>query len=61
MYCIDICIIYVDYFNCCSLFRYYDVIYICFEYKLFINWNILLNLWNEYECFFFVIVVFKEK
>lgn len=52
MYCTDTCTTHVDYFNCCSLPCYYDVTHICLEYKLFINWNILLNLWNEYDVFF---------
>lgn len=51
MCCTDTCTTHVDYFNCCSLPCYYDVTHICLEYNLFINWNILLNLWNEYECF----------
>lgn len=61
MYCTDTCTTHVDYFNCCSLPCYYDVSHICLEYKLFINWNILLNLWNEYECFLLAKVVPKEK
>lgn len=61
MYCTDTCTTHVDYFNCCSLPCYYDVSHICLEYKLFINWNILLNLWNEYECFLLATVVPKEK
>lgn len=61
MYCTDTCTTHVDYFNCCSLPRYYDVTHICLEYKLFINWNILLNLWNEYECFLLATIVHKEK
>lgn len=61
MYCTDTCTTHVDYFNCCSLPRYYDVTHICLEYKLFINWNILLNLWNEYECFLLAAIVPKKK
>lgn len=61
MYCTDTCTTHVDYFNCCSLPCYYDVTHICLEYKLFINWNILLNLWNEYECFLLATIVHKEK
>lgn len=61
MYCTDTCTTHVDYFNCCSLPCYYDVSHICLEYKLFINWNILLNLWNEYECFLLATIVHKEK
>lgn len=61
MYCTDTCTTHVDYFNCCSLPCYYDVTHICLEYKLFINWNILLNLWNEYECFLLAAIVPKEK
>lgn len=61
MYCTDTCTTHVDYFNCCSLPCYYDVTHICLEYNLFINWNILLNLWNEYECFLLATIVHKEK
>lgn len=61
MCCTDTCTTHVDYFNCCSLPCYYDVTHICLEYNLFINWNILLNLWNEYECFLLATIVHKEK
>lgn len=61
MCCTDTCTTHVDYFNCCSLPRYYDVTHICLEYKLFINWNILLNLWNEYECFLLATIVPKKN
>lgn len=61
MYCTDTCTTHVDYFNCCSLPRYYDVTHICLEYKLFINWNILLNLWNEYEYVFFLQQLYPKK
>lgn len=61
MYCTDTCTTHVDYFNCCSLPCYYDVPHRCLQYKLIINWNILLNLWNEYECFLLATIVPKEK
>lgn len=61
MCCTDTCTTHVDYFNCCSLPCYYDVTHICLEYNLFINWNILLNLWNEYECFLLAAIVPKKK
>lgn len=61
MYCTDTCTTHVDYFNCCSLPCYYDVTHICLEYNLFINWNILLNLWNEYECFLLATIVPKKN
>lgn len=61
MCCTDTCTTHVDYFNCCSLPCYYDVTHICLEYNLFINWNILLNLWNEYECFLLATIVPKKN